>query len=87
MPANHRLEVGLEKRPLRRHKSVKIGTSEEKRSACEKCAENKIPYKVCSNLYTPNVKNALFKRSSAKRRRKFDFFSCALPFHLILLVL
>jgi len=29
MPANHRLEVGLEKRALRRCKSVKLGTSEE----------------------------------------------------------
>ena len=78
MPANHCLEVGLEKRVLRRCKSIKLGTSEEIRSF-EKCAEKKIQCKVCSNLYARKnvrkLRNEMWKRLfskgavSAKSRR------------------
>ena len=54
IPTNHCFEVGLEKQALRRHKSVKLSTSEEKRSASRNA--QKIKYNTKCVVIRKNVR-------------------------------
>ena len=86
MLANHRLEVGLEKRALRRCKSIKLAEeisalrNERRRKYDAKCVVILYTQK-CPQIINGNAEKSFFKTCSAKSRRKLNFFPRDLPFH------